>query len=232
MSPYRASAAVVVRKLARLFPMSRDDVLDTVEDMGTLARRCKMLYHHVWWSETNEDARVQRAYATIIDRVLPADPPCEGMLCPVCDSFSALCGNASWAMRPIAQVSVPMAAPLGSAPLVMSPSIQARSWPSEIEDSRFEKDRRRRHIRCDGCRLWYCGNAVGTFWWRRGMPSPESRGAAWARGEWDASWYCIPCCAKYWDCSDCEVRAFLGFSARQALKDKFKPTERRSRSNC
>ena len=61
LSPYRASVAVVVRKLARLFPMSRDDVLDTVEDMGTLARRCKMLYHHVWWSETNEDARAQKA---------------------------------------------------------------------------------------------------------------------------------------------------------------------------
>ena len=232
MSPYRPSVAVVVCKLAELFPMSRDDVLDTVKDMGTLARQCKTLCQHVWRSETNEDARVQRAYVTIIDRVLPAYPPCEGMLCPVCDSFSALRANTSWTLRPTAQVSVPMAAPLGTPPLAMSPSIQARSWPTEIEDSRFEKVRCDRHIRCDGCRLWYRGNAVGTFWWRRGMPSAASRRAAWARGDWDASWYCIPCCARYWDCSDCEANAFLGFSARNALKDKCKPTEWRSRSNC
>ena len=208
MSPYRRSAAVVGCKLAELFPMSRDDVLDTVKDMGALARQCLMLCQHVWGSETDEDAGVQRAYVTIIDRVLPVDPPCEGMLCPVCDSFSALRANASWTMRPTGR------------------------WPAEIEDSRFEKVRCERHIRCDGCRLWYRGNAVGTFWWTRGMPSPASRRAAWARGDWDASWYCIPCCARYWDCSDCEVRAFLRFSARNALKDKLKPTERRSRSNC
>ena len=232
MAPYRTSAQVVVHELARLFPMNQDDVHDTIGDMGMLARRCKEFYHHIWVSETTEDASVQKAYATIIERVLPAVPPCKGMLCPMCESMTALRANASSAMTPTAQVSVPMAPPLGSALLARSPSIHARSRPSVIEDSRFEKDRRRRHIRCDGCRLWYCGNAVGTFWWHRGMPSPEFRGAAWARGEWDASWYCVPCCAKYWDCSDCEVREFLGFSARQALKDKFKATDRRSRSNC
>ena len=211
--------------------MSRDDVLDTVEAMGTLARRCKMHYQHVWWSEPNEDARVQKAYAAIIDRVLPAVLPCQGMLCPVCDSLPALCANASWATSPTALVSLPVAAPLGPAPLVMSPSIAARPRPIEIVDSRFEKGRSDRAIRCDGCRVWHRGNVVGTFWWRRGMPSAGLRRAAWERGDWDASWYCIPCCAKYWDCSDCEVRAFLGFSARQAQKDKFKPTERRSPSS-
>ena len=73
---WRVSAGVVVRYLADLFGLSRDDVLETVEAMGALARQCKIFYAHICWSELNEDARVPRAYATILDRVVPAIRPC------------------------------------------------------------------------------------------------------------------------------------------------------------
>jgi hypothetical protein len=41
LSPWRPSARVVVRHLADLFCLSPDDVLETVEAMGALARQCK-----------------------------------------------------------------------------------------------------------------------------------------------------------------------------------------------
>ena len=74
---------------------------------------------------------------------------------------------------------------------------------------------------CDECREWYRGNAVGTFWRTRDMPAAEFRRAAWEQGDWDASWYCIECCAEYWECSEQEVMEYLGFSKRQSRKDQF-----------
>ena len=93
--------------------------------------------------------------------------------------------------------------------------------PMKIIDSRFEKERCARAICCDECRDWYRGNAVGTFSHTRGMPAAEFRRAAWERGDWDASWYCIECCAEYWECSEQEVMEYLGFSKRQSRKDQF-----------
>ena len=97
----------------------------------------------------------------------------------------------------------------------------APRWPMEIVDSRFEKERCARAICCDECGEWYRGNTVGAFWHTRGMPAAEFRRAAWERGEWDASWYCIECCAEYWECSEKEVLEYLGFSKRQSQKDQF-----------
>ena len=53
------------------------------------------------------------------------------------------------------------------------------------------------------------------------MLAVEFRRAAWERGEWDASWYCIQCYAEYWECSEMEVMEYLGFTARQDQKDQF-----------
>ena len=88
--PWRLSARVVVRQLSNLFGLNRDDVLEAVEDMGALARECKIFYTQICRSEPNEDARVPRAYATILHRVVPAIPPCGGRDCPVCESLAAL----------------------------------------------------------------------------------------------------------------------------------------------
>jgi len=96
--------------------------------------------------------------------------------------------------------------------------------PMKIIDSRFEKERCARAICCDECGDWYRGNAVGTFSHTRGMPAAEFRRAAWERGDWDASWYCIECCAEYWECSEQEVMEYLGFSKRQSRKDQFMST--------
>ena len=96
--------------------------------------------------------------------------------------------------------------------------------PMTITDSRFEiGGRSNRAIRCDACGSWYRGNAVGTFWHTGAgvMPAAEFRRAAWERGEWDASWYCIECCAEYWECEEQEVMEYLGFSKRQSGKDQF-----------
>ena len=69
LAPWRVSASVVVRHLENLFGMRRDDKLGAVEAMGALARQCKIFYTQICRSELNEDARVPRAYATILDRV-------------------------------------------------------------------------------------------------------------------------------------------------------------------
>jgi len=96
----------------------------------------------------------------------------------------------------------------------------AEPWPKEIFDSRFEKERCARAIRCDDCEEWKRGNAVGTFWRTWDMPRAEFRRAAWESGEWDASWYCIECYAEYWRCSPQTVMERLGFTKRQSLKDE------------
>ena len=90
LSPWRISAGVVVSQLAELFGLSRDDMLETVEDMGALAHQCKIFYTQIYRSVLDEDARVPSAYATILERVVPAIPPCGGGGCPVCESLAAL----------------------------------------------------------------------------------------------------------------------------------------------
>ena len=90
LSPWRLSARVVVRQLAVLFDLSRDDVLETVEAMGALARVCRIFYTEICRSELNEEARVQWAYATILHGVEPAIRPCTGGICRVSDSLVAL----------------------------------------------------------------------------------------------------------------------------------------------
>ena len=74
--------------------------------------------------------------------------------------------------------------------------------PKRIIDSRFEKGRCVRVVCCDECGNWYQGNAVGTFCDTVDMPAPELRRAAWERGDWDASWWCIECYADYLQCSE------------------------------
>lgn len=102
---------------------------------------------------------------------------------------------------------------------VLPPGL-ASPRPKNIIDSRFDKERCSRAICCDECQHWFRGNAVGSFW-NKPMPAAESRREAWERGDWDASWYCIACCADHWDCSDQEVMEYLGFSKRQFAKDQF-----------
>ena len=75
----------------------------------------------------------------------------------------------------------------------------ASRQPSFIQDSRFEKDRSLLAVQCDECLEWCCGNAQGTFWHTLDMPPPELRRKRWPRGEWNASWYCMLCCADFWD---------------------------------
>jgi hypothetical protein len=93
--------------------------------------------------------------------------------------------------------------------------------PRQIIDSRFQKSRTARAVRCDRCDVWHRGNAVGTFWHTRDMPSPENRKAVWEKGGWDASWYCIECVAEYWGCSDEAVMEHLGFRQRQDKKNQY-----------
>jgi hypothetical protein len=85
----------------------------------------------------------------------------------------------------------PPEAPGPAAPAATGQAAPRR--PSKIIDSRFDKRRCDRAICCDGCRYWYRGNAVGAFCHTRGMPTTLFRRAAWERGEWDATWYCIEC---------------------------------------
>ena len=193
LDPSRVSARVVLGELGKVFPLGRDAVLETVGAMGALAARCKIFYQHIWVSEADEDSRVRRAYDTIFDKVPPAIDPCEGKLCPACDSERAMYAQASAARRSISP-------PPGLAPPVMesvSGGAVIRRRPLEIRDLRFEKGRLRRDICCDGCGWWFRGNAVGAFYDTERMPAPEFRRWAWERGEWDASWYCIACFAKF-----------------------------------
>ena len=92
LSPYRVSARVVVRYLTDLFDLSHDDVLETVEAMGVLARRCKLFYAHICWHNPHldEEGTVATAYATIRDRVAPAISPCRDSVCAVCEASAAL----------------------------------------------------------------------------------------------------------------------------------------------
>ena len=127
LSPWRVSVGVVIKQLANLFDLSRDDVLETVEDMEAFARQCKSFYADICRSELNEDSRVLTAYATICERVAPAIPPCTGRVCPVCESLAALSPEAALATGPTALASLPAAVPTGLAPSVMGPKLASSS---------------------------------------------------------------------------------------------------------
>ena len=98
--PWRASARVVGSYLAKLFGLSRDDVLETLDAMGALARQCKIFYTHISWRELNEDTRVRRAYPTILERVVPAIEPCRGRVCPVCTVLTSLPAASATGLAP------------------------------------------------------------------------------------------------------------------------------------
>ena len=55
--------------------------------------------------------------------------------------------------------------------------------PASIMDTRFEKRRERRTIRCDRCWEWKRGNNAGAFCDRHQMPRAGERKAAWDRGD-------------------------------------------------
>ena len=93
--------------------------------------------------------------------------------------------------------------------------------PAIIEDTRFEKERELRKIRCDRCYKLKVGNEAGAFWDRADMPAAGSRKAAWERGAWDASWYCTDCYMRYYNCSQQEVYRRLGFTERDRKKARF-----------
>ena len=47
------------------------------------------------------------------------------------------------------------------------------------------------------------------------------RADAWARGDWDASWYYIECYAEYWEGSEKEVMDYVVLTNWQSEKDQF-----------
>ena len=89
LSPWRASAGVVLRYLTKMFSLSRDDVLETGEAMGAFARQVKILYAHICRNEPIENARVPKIYATILQQIVPAIEPCRESVC-VCVRSASL----------------------------------------------------------------------------------------------------------------------------------------------
>ena len=90
--------------------------------------------------------------------------------------------------------------------------------PGFIYDTRFDKTRATRQTVCDGCKELRCGNAAGAFYYRVGMPVAGERKAAWERGDWDATWYCVHCYMKLYGCSHWTVCEWLGFHERASKK--------------
>ena len=84
LSLWRSSTGVILRYLSREHDLRADEVKETLEDMGTLARQCKILCAHLVWSAQDEQEAVLSAYVTIRERVRPAIQPCRGAVCPVC----------------------------------------------------------------------------------------------------------------------------------------------------
>ena len=64
------------------------------------------------------------------------------------------------------------------------------------------------------------GDTASAFWHRENMPALLDRDAAWERGDWDATWYCIKCYMRYYDCSYEEVLEILSFVERAEKKAK------------
>ena len=97
---------------------------------------------------------------------------------------------------------------------------QARN-PASIADTRFEKQREQRQIRCDDCKQLKGGNAAGAFYHRKNAPCADDREEAWKRGEWDATWYCTECYMLYYNCSYGAVCDMLGFTGRAGKKARY-----------
>ena len=78
---------------------------------------------------------------------------------------------------------------------------------------KLEKKRTQREINCDACGEPYTGNEAGTFasLLREDIINlpPHEREQKWKDGEWDATWYCVSCCAEWWSCSREEVLQYL-----------------------
>jgi hypothetical protein len=90
--------------------------------------------------------------------------------------------------------------------------------PATIADTRFEKKRALRETRCEQCGELFSGNEAGAYCHRENMPPAGERKAAWERGDWDATWYCIGCYMDYYDCSPKAIFDMLGFTERAAKK--------------
>ena len=90
--------------------------------------------------------------------------------------------------------------------------------PAFISDTRFAKERKLRKTRCGQCDDLFGGNEAGAFWHRENMPPPGERKTAWESGDWDATWYCIGCYMRYYNCTREAIVDMLGFTARAAKK--------------
>merc|ERR1712023_245654 len=93
--------------------------------------------------------------------------------------------------------------------------------PASIADTRFEQKREQRQTCCDHCNHLKVGNQAGAFYHRDNMPPAGEREAAWERGDWDASWYCIECYRRYYKSSYAAVREMLGFTERAEKKARY-----------
>ena len=93
--------------------------------------------------------------------------------------------------------------------------------PASIADTRFQKQRELRQIRCDHCEQLKGGNAAGAFFHRKNAPCAEEREAAWERGDWDATWYCTECYMLCYDRSYEDVCNILGFARRETKKARY-----------
>ena len=93
--------------------------------------------------------------------------------------------------------------------------------PASIADTRFEQKREQRQTCCDQCNHLKVGNQAGAFYHRDDMPPAGERKAAWERGDWDASWYCIDCYRRHYKSSYAAVREMLGFTERAEKKARY-----------
>jgi hypothetical protein len=93
--------------------------------------------------------------------------------------------------------------------------------PTTIEDTRFLRERGLRETRCGECGDLFRGNEAGAYWHRKKMPRAGEREAAWERGDWDATWYCIECYMEYYDCPHKAILDWLGFTGRAAKKARY-----------
>ena len=108
LSPWRTSAKCVLQKLTEWFSLREDDVKETLEAMGALARHCINLYTH----SVQLKMKKTEVYDTIRKLVKPIIWPCSGTCCAVCESLDALSrtpssGSASSVMGPAASATSP-----------------------------------------------------------------------------------------------------------------------------
>ena len=90
--------------------------------------------------------------------------------------------------------------------------------PASIADTRFDKKRKLRQVLCGQCGELKSGDEAGAYFHRQNMPPAGERKAAWERGDWDATWYCIECYMLPYNCSYGAVCDRLGFTDRSVKK--------------